>query len=445
MAVEGQEDREQVGLAAGDEDIQESSAEDSAAPVLDRVRAHLQAQGVRYEITSDSNIHTYCTIWLPTAAEPLKLRVFGQRLTDLLSCEFGGWKALRRYVGFYNEDRGEIEVGIRAEFTGRMRRLLQEASGHDEDDVLASFQRDDGCWIGIRSARAIGPAIWGQVGRYAIAVSGVEIVGDADDYIEPIADSVLTWLDSGFRVHASIMRRERRRQLKPADSAIRPSPPYLFPSNRYPHEAAMLYRSGRQRDIPPSIRYWSLYQVLEYFFPAYALQDARHAASIAVKNPVFNPHSTQQVDALVAAVLSSAAGVRAREPEQLEATVSALITDQELRSFIDGATRGDLAEHLKVRKGGLSVHSISTDAAGDLRKTLSNRIYDIRCRIVHSKSESKREEGPGLIPGSHEEDQIHRELVLMEMLALRALIASAEPLTVKPRRAEATAADNKDG
>jgi hypothetical protein len=67
---------------------------------------------------------------------------------------------------------------------------------------------------------------------------------------------------------------------------------------------------------------------------------------------------------------------------------------------------------------------------GALLSEVAVRIYDIRCRIVHSKSSSERDIGPGLLPGTHHDDLLRDELPLMEYLAQAALVSAAEPLVL---------------
>jgi hypothetical protein len=99
-----------------------------------------------------------------------------------------------------------------------------------------------------------------------------------------------------------------------------------------------------------------------------------------------------------------------------------------------------LAEQLEDRKSELTEYAVKLNASGELISQLARRIYDIRCRIVHSKSTSQREGGPGLLPGTHHDDLVRNELPLMEYLAQQALVSAAEPLVLpqRPQRASAS-------
>jgi hypothetical protein len=57
---------------------------------------------------------------------------------------------------------------------------------------------------------------------------------------------------------------------------------------------------------------------------------------------------------------------------------------------------------------------------------VARRVYDIRCQIVHSKSDHKNR----LNPYSHEIKNIVYDLELIEFIAKRVLKASSKPLNL---------------
>jgi hypothetical protein len=70
------------------------------------------------------------------------------------------------------------------------------------------------------------------------------------------------------------------------------------------------------------------------------------------------------------------------------------------------------------------------NTSADLRNDVSDRIYDIRCKIVHTKSDSRSEDGDLLLPFSKEADQLVYDIELVEYLAQRVLIAANLPLQI---------------
>jgi hypothetical protein len=87
----------------------------------------------------------------------------------------------------------------------------------------------------------------------------------------------------------------------------------------------------------------------------------------------------------------------------------------------------DLGTQLGKGRKDLSAELVRLDSE-EVIKQLAQRIYDARCRIVHSKSSSIHDTGPGLIAGTSHDDHIRPESPLMEHSVQQALVAAAEPL-----------------
>jgi hypothetical protein len=82
------------------------------------------------------------------------------------------------------------------------------------------------------------------------------------------------------------------------------------------------------------------------------------------------------------------------------------------------------------RTNPLQAHRIPVNNGDmDLRNDVADRIYDIRCRIVHAKSESEYEAEP-LLPFSKESQEMSVDIVLVRFVARKVLIASGTPLSI---------------
>jgi hypothetical protein len=248
---------------------------------------------------------------------------------------------------------------------------------------------------------------------------------EAEAVLETVGDALMFESELVYGQSFSLARLERREVLRSGDPLRRrPRGQLRFPSNRYPHEPAVLFKTGRDRLAAPIIRYWSFYQVLEYFFPAYSLEAARRRLATLLRDPRFDVHSDDDLTRAVQQLAGAGRGLANSEREQLLATIEAIVSEDDLRDFFASAPA--LSEQL-ARKSEVSAEVISLDPKADLRRSISSRIYDIRCRIVHSKSDAAPT-GAGLLPGSHHDDLVRAELPVVEYLAQRALIAAAEPL-----------------
>jgi hypothetical protein len=167
--------------------------------------------------------------------------------------------------------------------------------------------------------------------------------------------------------------------------------------------------------------------VLEYFFPKYTRADSLQRMARVLRSPTFDAHDDQDVLRAVS-VAADAGNARLSEEDQLIVCLRAIITDRELEEFIDEC---DLRERLADKRGTLSSKLVTSKSGEDLVAQLGHRIYDIRCRIVHSKGFSQREDGPGLLPGTSDEDLVLYELPLIDFLAGQALAAAASRLDMR--------------
>lgn len=245
----------------------------------------------------------------------------------------------------------------------------------------------------------------------------------ADELIEALTDSLS--LQVGMRRGMLLTPRRLEDQEVVRSQYRRPGGSLNFPMSRFPHAPVALYLAGRERTTSPLLRYWAFYQVLEYFFPKYARAEMLQRISQVVRSPTFDPHSDEDIIRL--ASVTEFSGARMGEEDQLTQCLSAIVTVDEVRRIIQEC---ELVDRLADKKSSLSSQTVNVRSE-DLLVQLSRRIYDIRCRIVHSKSASHREGGAGLLPGTSDEDLIRFELPLIDFLSEKALVASSDRLDMR--------------
>ena len=79
----------------------------------------------------------------------------------------------------------------------------------------------------------------------------------------------------------------------------------------------------------------------------------------------------------------------------------------------------------------LSTVKISLDDPNrDLREAIAERIYDIRCRIVHTKSDGGQTRSEVLLPFSKEADDLVVDVDLIQYIARQVLIATSTKLSL---------------
>lgn len=196
----------------------------------------------------------------------------------------------------------------------------------------------------------------------------------------------------------------------------------------YDNEAMALYWYARQSMSFPLLQYLAYYQVLEFYFPRYTRKDAHKAVLNVVKNPTFNVDRLSDVSKLLSAIGDSAWGQR-NERGQLRATFENSLLISELREYLaedknrEQFFASDDAKSLV--KPNLSMRS--TDE--NLFNSLVERVYNLRCRIVHTKEEGF--DFKPLFPFSSEIGNMQYDIELLRFIAIRVISVSGEAIESK--------------
>lgn len=148
-----------------------------------------------------------------------------------------------------------------------------------------------------------------------------------------------------------------------------------------------------------------------------------------MKDPSFRADRDTDIARVLSAVRSRSGTGFGDERSQLRATLRECIDPDHLRQFLTSSE--DRQEFLSAKTKGLTDHKIPiANVNADLRDDVADRIYDIRCRIVHTKGEGRNGEVELLLPFSKEAEQMHHDIELVEYVAQRTLISSSSPLQI---------------
>ncbi len=258
--------------------------------------------------------------------------------------------------------------------------------------------------------------------QIALRITGVDTTrhDEAVEALERYGNAFLFELDV---VHGIALRLGVRRSMTrlvnrdPIDRAL------TFPKNRYAEQSLALYQYGRSAVALPLLEYLAYYQSVEHFFPYFAREQIIQSLRATLLHPRFDPSN----DAELARVLDlSANGGRTAvsEREQLRATIRACVNESELIGFLNSipSLRADLFEPGVIR--GVSPLREGKNA-DDLRDQVADRVYTIRCRIVHSKSDGGPSNVDVLLPRSEEADALTSDIDLIRYLSQQTLIGRA--------------------
>ena len=178
----------------------------------------------------------------------------------------------------------------------------------------------------------------------------------------------------------------------------------------------------------PLMQFLAFYQAIEYFFPIYSEYEAKRTIQGVLRSPSFRVDRDADIARLLQTVRSSGGRGYGDELSQLNATLRECISEADLRTY--------LSKNQKRRKffsGSklLKVHRIPLDApSADIVKDVAERVYVLRCRIVHTKVSHRGEESEPLLPYTTEEHNLQFDIALMKFLAFRVISYSGNALSL---------------
>jgi hypothetical protein len=231
------------------------------------------------------------------------------------------------------------------------------------------------------------------------------------------ADSLFFQIDLMYG-STFILERERRLRFSPPRRS--PNPGLAYPIAQYNDEAMSLYWYAKSAPDMPLLRFLAFYQSIEFYFPRYSQTEARKRVGTIIKHPTFRPHHDDDLDRLISAIRLARSGGLGSERSQLRAVVTECVSADEIRKYLTGFKERE--EHFsgKGQKGSYVKIPISNKTA-DLRNDVADRIYDIRRKIVHTKSEHSED-------FSEDADYLAHDIELVEFVARSVLISSSDAL-----------------
>lgn len=245
---------------------------------------------------------------------------------------------------------------------------------------------------------------------------------DAVKVLSRFGEAFLFDLDVRYGTGLGLMALRARLLARPQKrSSIKPT----FPRSHYAAEPLALYNYARSANGVPLLEFLAYYQAVEYFFPVLSRADTVHRLQNALRDPLFDLDSEMAILRLIAIGETSSRSASERDQMRIAVRTSAEVVD--LRDFIEGDKR--YTDHFcsknQAIKGveRIQVQSVQTD----LRDQVADRMYSIRCRVVHSKQEGGDSGVDLLLPSSREARSLTPDVQLMRLIAQRLIVARAAP------------------
>jgi hypothetical protein len=414
--------------------IEEDESEDPNAveAAVAELKARAEAKKIEYQEQRGPGGELFFTLLLPSGREKRRFSTYSIRsLQALLAIPFEKYVFLGSYEAICSYEDSMIEASIRSLGPSGywlLRRLWGSSTSEAAEDSPLVLNDPSGSGLRIK----IGPpsadleSLTKRTARLALRLENVTVAqyDQALALLERIANSAFFEIDLRYNVALSIQRARPASRPVRASRGLQEAGEVQFPRSEYDAEPMSLYWYARSATGMPLLQYLAYYQVLEFYFPVYAEREAHQRVKNILRNPRFDPHSDADVGRVVS-VLQQGRSRFGDERSQLKNTVQNCVNAQELAEFISrDETRKEFLSKDKV----LRAHRISiNNREADLPSEVASRIYDLRCKIVHTKNEDAAGELALLLPFSTEAESMHHDIDLIRYVAREVLIANSRP------------------
>lgn len=376
----------------------------------------------------------FTSIRLPSGREKRVVPASGQRAKDLLEIEFEKFVFLSNIEAICCYREQYIEAGIRGypSTFSLLRRLEAFFEKNPSPDGLVSISSDDQnapkVIIGYSSLEFY-ILTAGRVGgrNLSLKIIGGGFTGqeEAQNILKKIANSVGFKMELSHGAGFSLMP-ERVRRFIPRRRSSPAWDELQFPTHEYEDAPISLFWYAREARGLPLLQFLALYQCIEFFFPTYAESEAKRRISLILKDPSFRLDRDSDLARVLTAVRLGRTGF-GDEKAQLKSTLDECVDPSELREFIEKDEL--LLDHISNKSSKAKFHKVPVaNKELDLRGDVATRIYDIRCKIVHTKDEQTPNGRGMILPGSDEANSLGHDNSLIEFIAQRVLISSSVPI-----------------
>lgn len=413
---------------------------DDVKELVEAVTDRLDAAKIKYTDDSDidNEVNIDITVEFPCGRDSRRIYIFDEDdLQQFADLEFEKYTLLGSYSAIANRVTGDIEALLTSpsEVKTALRRPnilrsigLTEQPSDDSatlaSDVDASLPQ---IHLGPTSktlrtlAQASDPLGFGitiKASRQLTHDSAVEL-------LERLSNALFFSIDADHQIHIALARRSVRRRRRALQSKSQKT---QYPKSEYDKAPMALYWYARSADSMPLLQFLAYYQVVEYYFPAYFSAEVSRRIRSVIKHPSFRVDRDADVAKIITA-LKGNRGSSAPERDQLKATLRECVSVASIEEFL--AKDSDRsAAFLTKAKGITSCLLNPENRQADLVSQVADRIYDIRCKIVHTKGDHEDGEVDLLLPYSPEAERLHHDIDLVQFIAQSVLITASKRIEI---------------
>lgn len=413
------------------------------AKMAEALQVRCDAAKIPFAKEKDIDVGDYCDLELPNGREKRSMSFFNSySLSKLLQIHFEKYTFLGDYEAICCYQDSVIEAPIRsvgARGLAELRRIIQRKDDPNTEAIedsspLISLSSDGEhggkrIVVGPASEEAKILAKRGFIGRQttSLRLEGFKVSthDEALDVLESVSGSLFLQIDLTHDVPLSLFKTRRlSRRLR---RSLIPDKTLVFPRSCYDSAPLSLYFYARTATGMPLLQFLAYYQTVEFYFPTFSHTDALRRIRNLLKDPTFRADRETDLARLLTSIRLSGQVGFGDERSQLRASIQECVDAGELRQFLEIDTQAKEFFSSKIK--GLTDHKLPiANAEADLRNDVADRIYDIRCKVVHTKSGAKDGELELLLPFSKEAGMLQYDIDLIQFIARKVLIAASSPI-----------------
>lgn len=414
--------------------------EESYEDLQEKLQERCKEAGIEFEICDLLDGTTFTAVFLPNGRETRRVPFSSSsRTMEILEQDFEKYVFLGDYAAVASYEDHTIEALIRPvnsmPRSFLYRKLFGELEEGDDIEPIVISKEVGNKTVTIEinksseTLQALMRGPYKRDGMLSVKITGLKISqhNHALEYLQKISDSLFFQVDLQNNLGLSLVR-DKRPSRRGNSAKTDFNLDIQFPEVEFDQGPISLYWYARNSIGMPLLQFLAYYQVIEYYYPTYSKKEAKRRIQTILKDPTFRKDRDADIGRVLTAISGTGKGF-GDERSQLRATISECIAAEDLREFY--TEFDERKEFFSAKQKRLTDHKIpipSKDA--DLRNPTADLIYDIRCKIVHTKGDDRDGEVELLLPFTKEAELLYQDLELMQFVARKVLIAACTELTL---------------
>ena len=425
-------------------DEEEIETAERAEELVSSIIQRCESAGIEYEDSCDREdfgvVDVNLDIYLPAGRKKREVNLWDvDDLESFESIEFEKYTVIGNYAAVCRYDEGVIEaafglideaplrsnivkrrlldrIGIKMDQNKDIQPLVLDAdiSGHSVNVTLGPMSAEINILTGAPRLLPISLKI--EHPKFSTHADALRI-------LEKIAHSLFFGIEAEANIGLALLRkRDRRISL----FTERKSVDLEFPKYEYDDGPMSLYWYARSARNMPLLQFLAFYQTIEFYFPAFFNAEISKKIRTIIKDPAFRVDREADLARVVTAARPRGS-TNGSERDQLRATLRECVDDEDIRSFLK--SHKERTEFFSSKQKGITACTLNLKNQGvPLVQQVADRVYDIRCKVVHVKSEEGDAEVELLLPYTEEAEKLQHDIELVRMLARKVLVASSSPM-----------------